>query len=531
MKKILIIFIGNLNNFFLHFLKDSIEFNVIDVLKKDYIINILIITNLKEEYNATIFNKSHDILNIKTYMKLYNIDYSIIFDAYTNISFNTIIYDLNNISNEIINLIYIFINAHNFDYIINIPYSCFILTKLKTDYFNKKLVRCNYCSTIRIGDQTKNQKNTKLFNLILPNKYFKYINLFLKNKNIEHISTNYIEECLLYKYNLYLSNDKSYVKYIDIIKNLVSYIGTTLYASDKLYDINNHYYKIKDKIKTVTLINEQIYNNLSIDNFPEYNKQLYYKYEYCKPYICIFIYGQVRTFIYKDVYISWLKNIIIPLQNSSYNYHFIFMFDIINDYSWQQNIDRSKMKLGEKDGHINKTLVENIIINIFKIKNFNIFYYNNNSKPLEESNQMCFDGVWNHKAQYYKMYKLYKFMKHIELKQKIEFNYIIKLRPDLIINDTNIINTLTDRLNEYMYYYIDFVYIIPIHLFNIVFDSILVIANPRINDFVSSILLPEIVDKRKNISQIQYHRLYLYHLLLYNIRSIKLETDISLVRP
>ena len=98
MNNILLLFIGNLNNFFLEFLKDTIWYNIINVLRSVYKIDILIISNLEEQYNATIFNKTHDITKIKDYMNLYDIDYKIIYDRLSNISYNGDEYELTDIS-------------------------------------------------------------------------------------------------------------------------------------------------------------------------------------------------------------------------------------------------------------------------------------------------------------------------------------------------------------------------------------------------------------------------------------------------
>jgi len=530
MNTVLLLFIGNLNNFFLEFLKDTIEYNIINVLRSVYKIDILIISNLEEQYNATMFNKTHDIRKIKDYLNLYNIKYKIIYDKLSNIHYNTDEYVLNGISDNIIHIIQKFVSKNTYSHIINIPQSCFFINKFNKYYLNDNAIICNYFSTFH----KVKHNNIRQYNLILPFQYFNHIKPFIHN-NIDFIKNNTkhtnISEPILFKYQLKLDNKDIYNEHIDIIKRLVSYVGASIHYTDKIQHIYDYYKKVKSRILYVQTMTEDKYNKLSFNNFPDNVKQLYYKHENDKPNICIFVQGQVRTFIYKEVYESWIEHLIKPLHKTGYNYHFIIMFDIINKYSWQ-DINKDKMKLGDEEGQIDKKLVEDIVVNKLKVRNFNIFYYDNKT-DLEHNNFMNIVHKSTHSGQMYKTYKLYKFMKHLEYKNKTEFNYIIKLRPDLKINDANIINSIKPQLNKYMYNQWDFLYIIPIHLFEIIIDSIYLIANPRINDIIYSISNKSFLNKHENnnASQIEYHYLYRYHLLLYNIITHHFNTDILLIRP
>tara|TARA_B110000971_G_scaffold179457_1_gene185703 strand:- start:279 stop:1871 length:1593 start_codon:yes stop_codon:yes gene_type:complete len=530
MNNILLLFIGNLNNFFLEFLKDTIGYNIINVLRSVYKIDILIISNLEEEYNATMFNKTHDITKIKDYMNLYDIDYKIIYDGLSNISYNGDEYELTDMSDNIIRILQYFINKVTYSHIINIPYNCFFTNKFNKYYLNDNAIICNYYSTF---DLLKHH-NTRQYNLILPSQYFNHIEPFIHNNidfiknNTEHID---ISEPLLFKYQLKLGNNPIYNEHIDTIKGLVSYVNASIHYTDKIQHIHNYYKELRPRMLRVQNITEDDYNKLSFVDFPDNVKELYYKHQNDKPNICIFVQGQVRTFIYKEVYESWIEHLIKPLHKTGYNYHFIFMFDIINEYSWQ-DINKDKMKLGDEEGQIDKKLVECIIINKLKVRNFNILYHRNND-VTEQLENMNIIYEWGHNSQMYKTYKLYKFMKHIETKKKTQFNYIIKLRPDLKLNDSIIINSITPQLNKYMHYRSDLIYIIPIHLYNIIFDTRYVISIPRINDFIKSIQNKFFILKKDNhnLCTIEYHYIYLYHLWLYNIKSIESETYIYLVRP
>ena len=530
MNNILLLFIGNLNNFFLEFLKDTIGYNIINVLRSVYKIDILIISNLEEQYNGTMFNKTHDITKIKDYMNLYDIDYKIIYDRLSNISYNGDEYELTDMSDNIIRILQYFINKVTYSHIINIPYNCFFTDKLNKYYLNDNTIICNYYSTFH----KVKHNNIRQYNLILPSQYFNHIEAFIHNNvdfiknNTEHID---ISEPLLFKYQLKLGNNPIYNDHVDNIKGLVSYVNASIHYTDKIQHIHNYYKELRPRMLHVQNITEDDYNKLSFGDSPGNVKELYYKHQNDKHNICIFVQGQVRTFIYKEVYESWIEHLIKPLHKTGYNYHFIFMFDIINEYSWQ-DINKDKMKLGDEEGQIDKKLVECIIINKLKVRNFNILYYDNKT-DLEHNHFMNIVYISTHSGQLYKTYKLYKFMKHIEHKKKINFNYIIKIRPDLKINDSKIISHITPQLNKYMCNQWDFLYIIPIHLFDIIFKSIYLISNPRINDIISSISNKVFLDKHENNNafHIEYHYLYRYHLLLYNIITHHFNTDILLIRP
>jgi hypothetical protein len=502
MYNLLLLFIGNLNNLYLDILNLSIEINIINKLKS-FNLHILYITNFKEEYNNDIFDVEHTIHDIKSKLELFNIKYTILYNELDN---------LNNIDIIISNYI------HNIDYIIYIQNNFFFIKELKNELYI---------------DLFKSNKiiNIDNYNFILPQKYMYLLNDFISNNILDNISKILSKYLMIYDINKYfnyhIDKDKIICK-ASIIKKLISYTKFDLYNVDKLDIIYDNYINIiklynnhDDLINT--LLNE---NSYTYNDFPENIKYLYTINKIKKTNICIIVYGQVRTFT-DDVYKSWITNLINPL-NDKYIYHFIFMFDLYDKYDWEKY--KNNPKLNKK---INIKQIESLILSL-NIKSFNIIFNDNkNEEDMRIHNNIQIPMISNWISQVYKFYKLYHFSKLYENKHKIKFDYIIKLRPDLKLNK-NIISFLNeDELNKYVLFTWDFCYIIPSHLFKIFFDTLYIMINSRFNDTIIPYTTKFMYGNKthESLSLIEYHYIYIIHLLFYKIRSYQIYKWCEIIRP
>lgn len=474
-------------------------------------------------------------INIELDAVLYNIYYIIINSLIIEQKKIDIYLHKNNINNFNIEIF----NNLNIIYYSN--YNNIILNKYK--YIIKLPINpyINYDVNIVSLINTYIITNSKYEYFILPQKYYIYFNKFINNDeidiselNIKFINNFYTNQKIYIKHNI--SNEKhlklvyksvsfgnNFIHNMNYNKYLYQYYFTkhyidkicNFYLNPENKDFNN-YMNINSisielsKLKINTCEYLDIHNIFYSNNLKKSKK------------IAICIYGQVRTFIYPNVFNS-LKKQLDKFDNNNIDYHIFFLMENKKTYTWQ-DIDKKTFLY-----NIDKKYIINIINNITSKYTIDFYNFNDiiNEIPIYNHRQE------SHVFQTYMFHKMYtNYVIPYENINNIRFDYIIKTRPDIKYTNNNIADLLY-KVDDIILYH-DIIFIIArnycfsitiIYLFQLFKSLTLKLTNIVYNN--SNLELNELMTNNKkhlykllttydNILDLEGHRFFHFFFYIIN---------------
>jgi hypothetical protein len=513
-KKILILFIdNNLNNFYLDYLFENIKKKLINVLKNNFIINIICYTNYKEKYKYNFMNRN--ITHNELCVKLDELN---------------VYYEIKKINSDIYNDIYNDIKYKEYNYIFYIPNNSYVYNNIDIKLIN------NYNIIV--------DKNSNSF--IIPFKYINIIRLlFLKKyKEIENIK--YTDICYYHNININFNITTNNIK-INNFNNINNLLNTNFKISniDDLY-IKYNNININFNITTNNINNKEINNikkiigleNIKINNFNNINNllntnfkisnidDLYIKYNIKENNnIAIAIIGQTRTFLKIEVYKSLEKYIINDFKKNNINYILFFYIENKQEYYWQK-VDRQKYKY-----NISKKVIEDRIKKLtdkYILKFYNI-------EDIKKEIPIIISFSFN--LQHYLLYKIYLYIIEYEIKNNMFFKYVIKQRPDFKYEKyiSNLVNM--NKLNTFFIGQWDLLYIFPRHILKSIEGIYYLSIYPRVEDIYNTIFINKHTSFLQgtnliinNIMKINKHFYTYIYMWLNNIHFKRYQIG-SIVRP
>jgi hypothetical protein len=387
--KLLVLLIDyNQNLLNIDYLINNFKCNIIDILNIHFDISIDMYMSIYENYNNINYSKFLNICDIKTKLlstgvnniNLYENEYLHNSNIY-RINYKPVHqYISNKLDNNYSNKL-----DNNYSYIFYIPVNSYMFGNINQQLFNTKIIF---------------DKISKSF--ILPNIYIDELENLLNNEN--HMTNN-----ILYK-NIITSNIEIKLSGNNILQNfdnIKQYIGLVpnIIINDYSYLSNPYIINVDKELFNIKLN--------KIDNIDMQNIN-----------IAIIIVGQVRTFIYKHVYMSLKEHVIDILEENNINYKLFFYIENKMVYSHhhmkQYNLSYDKCKY-----HINKDDIE---YNIKKITNKYIIEYYKLDDIIKKI-PIIVDNT--HSIQNYLFITVYNKVLEYEKNNNMSFDYIIKTRPDM----------------------------------------------------------------------------------------------------